>query len=213
MSSDRRLTWTALVLLLAALAIAFLLSARLAFLNFFYLPILLGAYWSGRRMATLLAFLCVLFVAFLAVFHPERFIGEEGAGDGGIAWLHLLVWSCFLILAGYVSGSLMERLREGGGPAPARPEDPARTLYNIGTLAIIKGYLRHDQVLKILQIQKKSHKRFGEIAVGLRLLSPEQVDELLRLQQEKRSVTSSEIAMAQLEIAKARKLEAREQPR
>jgi hypothetical protein len=35
------------------------------------------------------------------------------------------------------------------------------------------------------------------------------VDELLRIQRDKRSVTSSEIAMAKLELAKARQPEAR----
>lgn len=212
MTQDSRLPWIALLILLAALGISFLVTARLAFLNFFYLPVLLVAYWSGRRMATLLAVLSVLFVAFVAWFYPSQFTLEQG-GSAGFAWLNLLVWGCFLILAAYVSGTFMERLRsrerqEGERPSGPDAESPARPevqLYNIGTLAIIKGYLRHDQVLKILQIQQKNRALFGEIAVGLRLLTTDQVNELLQLQKEKRSVTLSEIAMARLEIAKARK--------
>jgi hypothetical protein len=204
MSEDRRLPWLALLIVLATLAISLLLTARLAFLNFFYLPVLLVAYWSGRRTAVLVAVLCLVLVGFLAVLFPEQF-NAPGAAEGPIsaaASTHLVVWGCFLVLAGYAAGTFMERLRGRASRQPARPEVQ---LYNIGTLAIIKGYLRHDQVLKILQIQQRSDKRFGEIAVGLRLLKPEQVDELLRLQQEKRSVTSSEIAMAKLELSKARK--------
>ncbi|MFN2431567.1 MAG: hypothetical protein ABR599_01885 [Gemmatimonadota bacterium] len=208
MSEDRRLSWLALMVLLAALAISFLVTARLAFLNFFYLPVLLVAYWSGRRTATLIAVLCVLFVAFLAMVYPEQFAAPSGTGLLDSAWLHLFVWGCFLILAGYASGTLIERARDRGKVAGRRPARPEVQLYNIGTLAIIKGYLRHDQVLKILQIQQKNQKLFGEIAVGLRLLTPDQVDELLRMQQEKRSVTSSEIAMAKLELAKAQKASA-----
>ncbi len=208
MSEDRRLPWLALLIVLATLTISLLLSARLAFLNFFYLPVLLVAYWSGRRTAVLVAVLCLVLVAFLAVLFPEQF-QAAGAAAGGktlaTGWTHLLVWGCFLILAAYAAGSFMERLRGRGAGASREPGRPEIQLYNIGTLAIVKGYLRHDQVLKILQIQQRSDKRFGEIAVGLRLLKPEQVDELLRLQQEKRSVTSSEIAMAKLELSKARR--------
>ncbi len=202
MTEGSRLSWIALGVLLAAIAISFLVTARFAFLNFFYLPVLLVAYWSGRRAATLIAVLCVLFVVFLARVYPEQFASAEAAGTAG-AWPSLLVWGCFLILAGYASGTLMERIRERGRAEGRHPERPEVQLYNIGTLAIIKGYLRHDQVLKVLQIQQKNHKLFGEIAVGLRLLAPDQVDELLGIQKDKRSVTSSEIAMAKLELAKA----------
>jgi hypothetical protein len=198
----------ALGLLLAALAISFLVTARIAFLNFFYLPVLLVAYWSGRRNATLVAFLCVLFVVFLAKLYPERFASPTISGGVPI-WINLVVWGAFLILAGYASGALMERLRDVGRAEGRHAAAPEVQLYNIGTLAIIKGYLRHDQVLKVLQIQQKNHKLFGEIAVGLRLLTPYQVDELLRLQKDKRSVTSSEIAMAKLELSKAQKRERR----
>lgn len=213
MSNDRRLSWLALALLLAALAISFLVTARFAFLNFFYLPVLLVSYWSGRRAATSIAVLCVLFVAFLAMVYPQQFVVQEGDPEEAGAWLHLFVWGCFLILAAYASGTLIERARERGKTAGLAGGRPEVQLYNIGTLAIIKGYLRHDQVLKILQIQQKNQKLFGEIAVGLRLLTPDQVDELLRLQQEKRSVTSSEIAMAKLELAKAQKAAAVEPQR
>jgi hypothetical protein len=209
---SQRLSWLALLLLLAALAVSFVVTARLAFLNFFYLPVLLVAYWSGRRMATLVAVLCALFVGFLAIAFPEQFARDGGEGGWNSAGIHLAVWGAFLVLAGYASGTLMERLRnrsKAPDPHAARPE---MTLYNLGTLAIIKGYLRHDQVLKILQIQQKNRKLFGEIAVGLRLLTQDQVEELLRLQQEKRSVTSSEIAMAKLEIAKARQTPRAEPP-
>jgi hypothetical protein len=203
-TDDRRISWVALAVLAAAVLISFFVTARLAFLNFFYLPVLLVAYWSGRRPATLIALLCAAFVVLLATIYPEQFALLEGGERREGMWLHLLVWGGFLILAGYAGGTLMERVRERGRAEGAQPPPEVR-LYNIGTLAMIKGYLRHDQVLKILQIQQKSDKLFGEIAVGLRLLTPEQVDELLLMQQEKRSVTSSEIAMAKLEIAKARK--------
>ncbi|HEY7529448.1 MAG TPA: hypothetical protein VIC56_02075 [Gemmatimonadota bacterium] len=201
MREDRRLPWIALAVLVAALAISFFVaSARFAFLNFFYLPVLLVAYWSGRRMAVLLATFSALFILFLAIVQPTAF-GSLDDGLAGETPLNLLVWGCFLVLVGYTSGTFAEQLRRRS----VRPEKPEMTLYNIGTLAIIKGYLRHEQVLKILQIQQKNGKLFGEIAVGLRLLTPAQVDELLHLQEEKRAVTSSEIAMAKLELAKAQK--------
>jgi hypothetical protein len=208
-SDDRRLPWIALAILLAAVAISFWVTERLAFLNFFYLPVLLVAYWSNRTTATLVAVLSALIVGFLAVLFPEQFAPASGESGVRRLWLSLFVWACFLILAGYAGGTLMARVREAGRAEGRQPDRPELVLYNIGTLAIVKGYLRHDQVLKILQIQQKNRKLFGEIAVGLRLLTPEQVDELLRIQRDKRSVTSSEIAMAKLELAKARQPEAR----
>jgi hypothetical protein len=207
---DRRLPWIALIILCAAIGISFWVTERLAFLNFFYLPVLLVAYWSNRKTATLVAALCVLIVAFLARLYPEQFAPAAGVGGTQRLWLNLFVWACFLILAGYAGGMLMERVREAGRAEGRHEQRPEIQLYNIGTLAIIKGYLRHDQVLKVLQIQQKNHKLFGEVAVGLRLLTPEQVEELLRIQSDKRSVTSSEIAMAKLELAKARQPETRQ---
>jgi hypothetical protein len=204
MNEDRRLSWFALVVLLAAIAISLVVTKRLPFLNFFYLPVLLAAYWSGHRAAIGTALVSVAAAAILLEVRPGQFAAFGGPDLARLEWLNLGVWGCVLVLAGYASGTLMDVLRERGGEG-ARAERPEVRLYNIGTLAIVKGYLRHDQVLKILQIQQKSGKLFGEIAVGLRLLTRDQVDELLRLQREKRSITSSEIAIAKLEISKARK--------
>jgi hypothetical protein len=206
MAEDRKLSLVALIVLFAAVGISFWVTERLAFLSFFYLPVLLAAYWSNRKAATLVAALCGLIVAFLAKLYPEQFASAAAEGGMRRLWVSLFVWAGFLVLAGYAAGTLMERVREVGRAEGRHSQPPELVLYNIGTLAIIKGYLRHDQVLKILQIQQKNHKLFGEIAVGLRLLTPEQVEELLRIQKDKRSVTSSEIAMAKLELAKASRL-------
>ena len=186
MTEDRRLLWVALFVLLAVVAISFLATVPLAFLSFFFLPVLLVAYWAGRRTATLVAFLAVLFVAFLAVFYPEQFAAGEGVDRQEPAWLYLFVWGGFLVLTGYASGTLMERLEVRAHERQPAPGTAKTRLYNMGTLAIIKGYLRHDQVLQILEKQEREHKLFGEIAMTLGLLTRKQVDELLRMQQDKR---------------------------
>jgi hypothetical protein len=197
--------WVPALILITAVAISILATTQLALLNVLYLPVLLVAYLGGRGKATLTAVICVVLIAFLFLAVPEQFASGEREGRLVLPWFTLFVWGGLLIVAAQASGTVMDqfRQRQRAERSPASP--PELVLYNIGTLAIIKGYLRHDQVLKILQIQQKNQKLFGEIATGLRVLSPAQVEELLRIQKEKRSVTSSEIAMAKLELAKARK--------
>lgn len=206
MNEDRRVSWLPLVVTAGAILVSVVVTTRVPLLNFFYVPVLLVAYWTGGRAAMLVALLCLAFVLLLADLYPDQFGFHPAGAEASLGWwVRPVVWGCGLALAGYAAGRLLENVRSRRAAAGLRTTRPEIRLYNIGTLAIIKGYLRHDQVLKILQIQQKSQKRFGEIAVGLRLLTPEQVDELLRMQEEKRTVTSSEIAMAKLEIAKARK--------
>ena len=49
-----------LVTLLSTLVVNYLVPAKLAFLNFYFLPIILAGYYLGRRTAVLGALLCAL---------------------------------------------------------------------------------------------------------------------------------------------------------
>ena len=52
-----------LVTLLSTLVVNYLVPAKLAFLNFYFLPIILAGYYLGRRTAVLGALLCALMIA------------------------------------------------------------------------------------------------------------------------------------------------------
>src|SRR5437762_14044123 len=101
-----------LVLLLVAslLVINSLIDQKFAFLSFYYLPIILAGFYSGRRFAVVSG----LFVAALVFF----FQATGGLGmDAGLtqdAMLTLIPWGGCFILTGYVVG----------GPAGQPPHGP-----------------------------------------------------------------------------------------
>jgi len=88
----------------------YLFPYRIAFLNFFYLPVLAAAYFMGKRKAVLLAALCVLSGVLFAWYKPEWF-GVEGTRVNAL--LLLAAWGGFLILASAAIGSLQERVAKG----------------------------------------------------------------------------------------------------
>lgn len=83
---------------------------RIAFLNFFYLPVLAAAYFLGKRKAVLGATLCMLMMVLLAYLYPESFTVVGTRLD---ALLLVGIWGGFLILSSAAVGSLQERLVKG----------------------------------------------------------------------------------------------------
>ena len=96
-----------LVTLLSTAVVNYLVPAKLAFLNFYFLPIILAGYYLGRRTAALGALLCALMIAIYAVLFPDAF---QINGDPLDVYTHIAAWAGFLILAGAVVGRLQEKL-------------------------------------------------------------------------------------------------------
>jgi HD-GYP domain-containing protein (c-di-GMP phosphodiesterase class II) len=96
-----------LVLLLVAslLVINSLIEQKVAFLSFYYLPIILAGFLGGRRFAVVSG----LFIASLVLF----FQATQGLGMAeGLtqdALMTLIPWAGFLIVTGYVVGGLAEQ--------------------------------------------------------------------------------------------------------
>jgi HD domain-containing protein len=96
-----------LVVLLVAslLGINSLIEQKVAFLSFYYLPIILAGFYGGRRFAVVAG----VFIASLVVFFQAiQGLGME-AGLTQDALLTLIPWGGFLILTGYVVGGLAEQ--------------------------------------------------------------------------------------------------------
>ena len=95
-----------LSILVFVVFINYLVSYKIGFLNFFYLPIIAAGYFLGKRMAVLTAFLCILVVAVFLLLSPSSFFTP------GIEKVFILVsllgWSSFLILTSAVIGYLYE---------------------------------------------------------------------------------------------------------
>ncbi len=77
-----------------------------AFLNFYYLPVIMGSYLLGRRKGVYSALLSCTFVYVIAFFGKKHFGGPDVVAWG--RWLDLCTWGCFLILTAYVTGTLYE---------------------------------------------------------------------------------------------------------
>jgi len=95
------------LILLATVLINFFIPQKVSFLNFYFLPIILGGYYLGRRKAVLGA-VAVFFVTVYSVYlEPEAFLSDPT--EMGL-YVQILAWGGFLILAGAVVGGLQEKL-------------------------------------------------------------------------------------------------------
>jgi len=95
-------------ILISVVLINFFVYSKIAFLNFYYLPIMLAGYYLGRRMAVLGAFFTILMVWVFVIADPENYYAHE---EKFHMYFHLTVWAGFLILAGWIIGGLKEKLR------------------------------------------------------------------------------------------------------
>lgn len=97
-----------LLLVFSLLAIHWVIDDKFAFLNFYYLPIILAGFFLGRRTAVLSAVLIVALVLFYQQFEGLA----EAPGFHLLALLTLAPWAGFLILTAYVVGRLSDQRQE-----------------------------------------------------------------------------------------------------
>lgn len=98
-----------LVILTFVSAIVWFVEAKLSFLNFFYLPVLLSSYYLGIRSGVLGAFFTFLTIVIFASLYPERFTGEI---DLFGLWAFILTWAGFLILTAVIVGFTHRELQD-----------------------------------------------------------------------------------------------------
>ncbi len=92
-------------ILVSALCLHYFVQQKTAFLNSYYLPVLLAGYFLGRRTAVLASLLSILLVVMFFMTTPQ-FFGTVEANIGII--LNLILWGSFLMLTSYVTGTLFE---------------------------------------------------------------------------------------------------------
>ncbi|MCX5895453.1 MAG: HD domain-containing protein [Proteobacteria bacterium] len=93
--------------LVTTFLIYYFIPEKLAFLDFFFLPIILGGCYLRRRIAILAATLPVLTIIIFVILKPEAFLTEP---NKIFLYLHIIAWGSFLILAAAVVGGLHEKL-------------------------------------------------------------------------------------------------------
>jgi len=98
-----------LIILVFVSAIVWFVDAKLSFLNFFYLPVLLGSYYMGIRSGVLGAFFTFLVIAIFAYIYPDRFTAPL---DIFGLWASVLTWAGFLILTAVIVGFTHRELQD-----------------------------------------------------------------------------------------------------
>lgn len=98
-----------IIFLLVAIAgfVFFFVSNQRAFLNFFYFPVLVGAYYFGKRYAVHAAVLAIILISVIAYYYPETFVSSSD--NQLFKWLDIVTWGGFLLTMGYCMGLLYER--------------------------------------------------------------------------------------------------------
>ncbi|HET7790920.1 MAG TPA: hypothetical protein VFK78_09005 [Gemmatimonadales bacterium] len=138
-----------LVLVLAMLATNFLIDEKLAFLSFYYLPVILAGFYGGRRFAVGAAVLIVTLV-----FFSQATNGLDGpAGLSAVALFHVVPWAGFLILTGDVVGRLAEER--------SRRADDIKNAY-LATLELLAFHLESTE-----RNQEGHSHRVSEVAVAI----------------------------------------------
>ena len=108
---DKELIIILLLVAIAGFIFYFIINQR-AFLNVFYLPVLLGAYFFGKRYAVISSVFSVSIICFFAYFYPQSFAVETLGEAQLLRWLDLITWGIFLIMTGYCIGILYEKNEE-----------------------------------------------------------------------------------------------------
>ncbi len=104
--------WEDIVILLTLLstaAIHYFIYSKIAFLDFFYLVIVLAGYYVGKRLAILGAFFAILMVCVFILVSETAYLSTGNPMD---THLDLTVWGGFLILAAWLVGTLSEKRKE-----------------------------------------------------------------------------------------------------
>jgi len=97
----------ALLIITSMVTITYLIPFKLVFLNFFFIVILLGAYYLEAHKAILGGVLTTLMVVIYVYYFPSSFMAASTERD---LWLNVLAWSSILILTGAIVGQLIHRL-------------------------------------------------------------------------------------------------------
>jgi HD-GYP domain-containing protein (c-di-GMP phosphodiesterase class II) len=98
-----------MLILLATTAVTYFVVYKIAFLNFYFLPIILAGYYLGTRKAVLGAVLCALMISIYAIIFPNAI---HFSNDKIEIFMSIVLWSSFLILAAAVVGNQHEMIKK-----------------------------------------------------------------------------------------------------
>jgi putative nucleotidyltransferase with HDIG domain len=94
------------VILAVAILGTFFMRDKTLLLNFYFLPVVVGSYYLGKRLGVLSAFLSILAVVICAIIFRGHFFPQDQEFRGIFI---LSSWGGFLLLTSYAVGSLYEQ--------------------------------------------------------------------------------------------------------
>ena len=95
-----------LTVLVAVALINYFIPHKVAFLDFYYIPVLLSAFYLGKRNTFYGSVLCVFLVVIFIFIKPDSFYVGETKFD---LFFNISTWAWFLILTGILFGTLQEK--------------------------------------------------------------------------------------------------------
>jgi len=98
-----------LTVLVSVSTINYFVPFKLAFLNFYYIPILIGSYYLGKDKTLYGAVLCIFWVVIYAFISPESFFFVQTRFS---LFFNIIAWACFLIVAGIILGNAQDDNRQ-----------------------------------------------------------------------------------------------------
>jgi len=145
-----------IVLISAIVVTNYFVLQKLAFLNFYYLPVLVAGYLLGKKQAIFTSVLVISLVTFIATLDPVSFLEDSSTLR---LFLNLVIWGGFLILAAYVVGSLYEEKE--------KKISELKKAY-IGVIEILTKYLEaSDRYTKGHSVRVADYSSEISIAMGL----------------------------------------------
>jgi putative nucleotidyltransferase with HDIG domain len=98
-----------LTVLVSVSTLNYFIPYKLAFLNFYYIPVLIASYYLGRNSTLYGAILCVFWVFIYAYMSPDSFFFVQTRFS---LFFNIIAWSSFLILAGIIVGNAQDNDRQ-----------------------------------------------------------------------------------------------------
>jgi len=153
-----------LAILTSILFLNYFVYQKMAFLNFYYLPVLFAGFYLGRRTAVLFSLFCILLVTVFYITTPHFFFTIGGNFECTIS---LILWGSFLILTSYVTGTLFMHKEKS--------INDLRNAY-LGVLEILSKYLEStDRYTQGHSIRVARLSTEIAIAMGLPRISVENI--------------------------------------
>ena len=135
-----------LIILISVMLINFFIYSKVAFLNFYYLPVIIGGYYLGRRLAVLGAFFTILMVWVFVLANEESYLVHSTRFD---LYFNLTVWGSFLVITGWVIGYLAEKLREDLNISNRLRKELERSNQDLEDFAFIASHDLQEPLRKI----------------------------------------------------------------